>query len=165
MSIIYLIGMPGCGKSTIGSIISGEINIKLIDLDEYIEEFTGKTIPALFKAGESHFRDMETQCLKLVSCMDNIIVATGGGIVERNENIAIMKNSGKVIFINTTPEQIMKNSSLDGRPLLAENKNRIFDLYDRRYEKYKNAADVIADNMGSIDDTVKYILKETTSEF
>lgn len=157
MNNIYLIGMPGCGKSTIGEIISKEINREFIDLDEYIIEYSGKSIEELFSDGEPHFRSVETECLKLVSDMNNLIVATGGGIIETSGNDEIMKNSGTVIFIHTTPEKIMENSSLDGRPLLAENKNRIFELFDRRYEKYKSSADYIVDNMGDIKDTISKI--------
>lgn len=159
MSNIYLIGMPGCGKSTIGRIISKEINMDFMDLDEFIVDQAGKSIAELFEVGESCFRDCETSCLKKISESDNMIIATGGGIVERHENHSIMQESGTVIFIHTTPEQIMKNSSLAGRPLLAGNKNRIFELFDRRFEKYKSAAHYIVDNMGSIDDTVENIIK------
>lgn len=157
MNNIYLIGMPGCGKSTIGKIISKEINREFVDLDEYIIESSGKSIEELFSAGETHFRSVETECLKLVSNMNNLIVATGGGIIETSGNSQIMRNSGIVIFIHTTPEKIMENSSLDGRPLLAENKNRIFELFERRYEKYKSSADYIVDNMGDIKDTISKI--------
>lgn len=157
MKNIYLIGMPGCGKSTIGKSISKEINREFIDLDEYIVEQTGKSIAELFEVGESHFRTCETECLKKVSDMDNMIVATGGGIIETSGNDEIMRNSGTVIFIHTTLEKIMENSTLDERPLLAENKNRIFELFERRYEKYKSAADYIVDNMGDIKDTLNKI--------
>ena len=110
MNNIYLIGMPGCGKSTIGEIISKEINREFIDLDEYIIEYSGKSIEELFSDGEPHFRSVETECLKLVSNMNNLIVATGGGIIETSDNDQIMRNSGIVIFIHTTPEKIMENS-------------------------------------------------------
>ncbi len=157
MNNIYLIGMPGCGKSTIGKIISKEINREFIDLDEYIIRCSGKSIEELFSVGEAHFRSVETECLKMVSDMDNLIVATGGGIIETAGNDEIMRNSGIVIFIHTTPEKIMENSSLDGRPLLAKNKNKVFELFDRRYEKYKSAAEYIVENMGDIKDTISKI--------
>lgn len=160
MSNIYLIGMPGCGKSTIGKIISGEINMQFIDLDEYIVEQTGKSISELFEVGESYFRDCETECLmKASECADNVIIATGGGIVERNVNSDIMKSNGKVVFIHTPPEQILANSALDGRPLLADNKNRIFELFERRYGKYQEFADYTVDNTGSIEETVADIIR------
>ncbi|MBQ6998385.1 MAG: shikimate kinase [Clostridia bacterium] len=157
MKNIYLIGMPGCGKSTIGKIISTEINRNFIDLDEYIVNQTGKSIAELFEVEENYFRACETVCLKKISDMDNMIVATGGGIIETPGNDEIMRSSGTVIFIHTTPEKIMENSSLHGRPLLAENKNRIFELFERRYEKYKSAADYIVDNMGDIKDALNKI--------
>ena len=161
MKNIYLIGLPGCGKSTIGKIISPEIKTDFIDLDEYIVTASGKSIAELFEVGEDHFRKWETRCLCEVSALSNTVIATGGGIVERCENIPIMKESGKVVFIHTTPEKIMENSTLDGRPLLAKDKNRIFALFERRYEKYKSAADYIVDNMSTIEETVKNIIKIT----
>ncbi len=164
MNNVYLIGMPGCGKSTIGKIISKEINTRFIDLDAFIVEQTGKSIEELFEVGESYFRDCETACIEKVSMMDNLIVATGGGIIERPGNADIMRNSGTVVFIHTTPEKIMENSSLGGRPLLAGNKNRIFELFDRRFGKYKAAAHMTVDNMGCIEETVKNIIEKIKPE-
>ena len=164
MSNIYLIGMPGCGKSTIGRIISGEINMNFVDLDEFITEDTGKTIAELFQNGEPYFRSIETECLKKISSMENLVVATGGGIVVTDGNADIMKKTGKVIFIHTLPEKIISNSPLDGRPLLAENKNKIFDLFKKRYNLYIDAADTVVDNTGSIDDAVEKIMNELKSE-
>lgn len=160
MKNIYLIGMPGCGKSTIGKIISGEINCDFIDLDAFITEDTGKAIDELFKMGESHFRSVETACLKKVSTRENLVVATGGGIIVTDGNADIMKKSGRVIFIDTPPDQIIKNSDLDGRPLLADNKDRIYELFEKRYALYLDAADVVVKNVGSIDEAVEKIIYE-----
>ena len=157
MKNIYLIGMPGCGKSTIGKIISGEINMDFVDLDDYIEKKASKTIPELFEIGEKHFREAESDALLKVSRMQNTIVATGGGIIVNEKNTEIMKNTGKVIYINTSPEKILKNSSLDGRPLLKD-KNKIFDLYERRCKLYNSSADYIVENENSIDECVQKII-------
>lgn len=157
MKNIYLIGMPGCGKSTIGKIISGEINVDFVDLDNYIEKMTSKTIPELFEIGEKHFREAESDALLKVSRMQNTIVATGGGIIVNEKNTEIMKNTGKVIYINTSPEKILKNSSLDGRPLLKD-KNKIFDLYERRGKLYNSSADYIVENETGIDECVQKII-------
>lgn len=161
MKNIYLIGLPGCGKSTIGKIISSEMNMAFVDLDEYIVTASGKSISELFEVGEDFFREWETKCLREVLALSDTVVATGGGIVERDENTAVMKESGKVVYIHVTPERIMENSTLDGRPLLAKDKNRIFTLFERRFEKYKSAADYIVDNMSTIEETVKNIIKIT----
>lgn len=157
MKNIYLIGMPGCGKSTIGKIISSKIGAGFIDLDLFIVKKSGKSIDELFSQGEEFFRKVETACLREVSKLDGAIIATGGGIVTVAENISVMRDSGKIIFINTPVEQILKNSALGGRPLL-KNKNDIFSLYEKRKDLYVNSADISVDNEGSINDAVKKII-------
>ena len=129
MANFYLIGMPGCGKSTIGKEISKELGILLIDADFYLEEKEERKISDIFKNdGEEYFRCLETKYLNELSKNENIIISTGGGVVTRDENIDIMKKSGKIIFIDTRVENILVNSSLLGRPLLSGDKNRIYDL-------------------------------------
>ena len=157
MKNIYLIGMPGCGKSTIGKVISREINMDFVDLDDYIEKMTSKTIPELFEMGEKHFREAESNALLKVSRMQNTIVSTGGGIIVTDKNAEVMKNTGIVIFINTSPDKILGNSALEGRPLLKD-KNKIFDLYEKRYNLYTLEAQYVVDNEGSINECVQKIL-------
>lgn len=157
MKNIYLIGMPGCGKSTIGRIISSKIKKQFIDLDLFIAERTEKSIDELFEKGESFFRKAETHCLKEASTMCAAIIATGGGIVTADENIDVMKNSGVVVYINTPVERIIKNSSLDGRPLLKD-KNKIFELYEKRRDLYLRAADITVDNIGNAKEAAEKII-------
>ena len=164
MNNIYLIGMPGCGKSTIGKIISEKLGLKHIDADEYLEEKYSQTIPDIFsRYGEDDFRKKESIIIEELSKMNNLLVSTGGGVVVRKENKEIMKNSGIVVFIDTSPENILKNSSLSGRPLLKD-KNRIFQIYESRINLYKDFADVIIDNNSSIetaaDEIINYLSKE-----
>lgn len=154
MKNVYLIGMPGCGKSTVGKAVSQKLGIEFSDLDEYIVSFSGRTIADMFEEGESVFRKAETDSLKEVAKKENLIVATGGGVVVTPENIGIMQNSGTVIFIDSSVESILKNSSLDGRPLLKD-KNRIYDLYNNRIELYRKAAMHTVDNNGSFDEVIK----------
>jgi len=161
MNNIYLIGMPGCGKSEISKRISAALKIKRIDLDSLIEEKENITISLIFEQfGEEYFRDKETYYLKSVSNEKNAIIATGGGIIKRQENIDIMKNTGEIIFIDTPVENILKNSQLKNRPLLAGNKEYIRVLYDERYDKYKQAADVIVENTRDIKTAVNKILEK-----
>lgn len=163
MKNIYLIGMPGCGKSTIGKSVSSSLDIKFIDLDEYIVSFTGRTIADMFEEGEGVFRKAETDSLKQVSKMENLVVATGGGVIVTPENIEIMQKSGKVIFIDCDVETILKNSTLDGRPLLKD-KTRIYDLYNNRIELYKKAAMHTVDNNGAFDDVLKNTIEIIKAE-
>jgi len=154
MNNVYLVGMPGCGKTTIGNIIAQNVGRTLIDADEYIVKREGRTIPEIFEEGEAAFRSAETEALRKLSEMDNLLVATGGGVVTVEENIGIMKNSGKVIFIDASPEFIMDNSSLEGRPLLKD-KTKIYDLYNARIALYRKSADYTVSNDGILSEACK----------
>lgn len=156
MNNIYLVGMPGCGKTTIGGLIAEGLGRTLVDLDECIVEREGRTIPEIFEEGESVFRSAETAALRDIASKDKLLVATGGGIVTIEENIGIMKESGRVIFIDASPDFIMSNSALDGRPLLKD-KNKIYDLYKARIALYRKAADFTVLNDGILSDVCKKV--------
>ena len=158
MNNIYLIGMPGCGKSTIGRILSQKLGKTHIDADVFLEEKFGMSIPHIFETkGEDIFRQMETETMTDLACIDNIIVSTGGGVVTRAANRGIMQKSGIIVFIDSTPETILANSNLGGRPLLKD-KTRIFDLYNARIDLYRDFADITADNNGLIETAVNAII-------
>lgn len=164
MGNFYLIGMPGSGKSTIGKEVSKKLDMLCIDADFYLEQKEERKISEIFKNdGEEIFRCLETKYLKELSKNENIIISTGGGVVVKKENIDIMKKSGKIIFIDTPLEKILENSSLSNRPLLSGDKNKIYDLYSARYEKYKTNADFIyindKDIISAVSEISKYILK------
>jgi shikimate kinase len=164
MNNIYLIGMPGCGKSTIGKIISKRLKLKHIDADEYLENKYSQTIPNIFSLyGEDDFRKKESIVIEELSKMNNLLVSTGGGVVVKDRNKEIMKNSGAVVFIDTTPDNILKNSSLSGRPLLKD-KNRIYEIYKSRIDLYKDFADIVIDNNSSIDTAANEIIKYLSKE-
>jgi len=156
MTNIYLVGMPGCGKTTIGSLVSDKLGLSLVDLDEYIVEKTGRSIPEIFEDGESSFRKIETDALEDIAADENQLVATGGGIVTVKDNIDIMKRSGKVIFIDASVDFIMSNSSLDGRPLLKD-KTKIHTLYKERINLYRKSADFTVLNDGILSDVCKRV--------
>lgn len=156
---LVLIGMPGCGKSTIGSILSKEMDMKFYDADEYIEAKNNMRIPDIFKNGEDVFRNLEIEALKELSLKDNVVIATGGGAVVREKNMINLKKTGKIIFINRPPEKIIGDINIDGRPLLKEGKNKIFKLYDERYNLYTKYADYSVLNESTIDEVVLNIKK------
>ena len=97
---LFLIGMMGCGKSTLGALLSRELRAPLLDLDAEIERFEGRSIPAIFAdVGDAGFRIAETAALRRACGGSPCIVATGGGIVTREENILLMRESGLVVFL------------------------------------------------------------------
>lgn len=154
MNNIYLIGMPGCGKTTIGMEVAAKLGVELIDLDRAIVEREGRTIPEIFEDGEAVFRKAETEALKEIASKENLFVATGGGIVTQEENIGIMKCSGKVIFIDASVEFIQDKSALEGRPLLKD-KKKIYELYNSRIALYRKAADLTVENNGILSDVCR----------
>ncbi len=87
MNNIILIGLSGCGKTCLGNIISSDEEISFIDLDEYIEEKNNMTIKEMFSISEEYFRDRETEAVKQVSKLENTLIATGGGVIKRKENM------------------------------------------------------------------------------
>jgi shikimate kinase len=118
MNNVYLIGLPGSGKSTIGKLYAKKINKKFIDLDKYIVNREKKTIPMLFEEGEAVFRKAETEALKeITEKFSGCIVATGGGIVETPENIELLKKQ-TVIYLYRPIPLILSTLNADKRPLL-----------------------------------------------
>ena len=111
---VVLVGMPGCGKSTLGQRLSEQLSLPLFDTDTLIEERVGCSIPELFRAkGEAYFRDLETQVLREVSSLGTCVVATGGGAVLKDENRRILKQNGLVVHLDCPVEEL----SREGRPL------------------------------------------------
>lgn len=154
---VVLVGMPGCGKSTIGKLVSKELNIKFFDMDDYIENMTTKTILQLFEQGEDYFRDFETLACKELSKKSNILISSGGGVVKRKENIEILKKDSYIIFIDRPLEDLLTDVDISKRPLLKEGKEKIIKLYEERYELYKASADEIVKNDKSVKDTVNAV--------
>lgn len=147
---LVLIGMPGCGKTTAGKITASRLKLGFVDMDQYIENMTGCTIPQLFQKGEDYFRDRETEAAQAVSLLPPCVISTGGGIVKRRENMDILKKNGFLVFIDRSTEDIMKDLNAQGRPLLRDNPNAIYALYRERYSLYKEYSDCIVNNTGSL---------------
>ena len=145
MKNIVLIGMPACGKSTIGYWLSKKIGYPLLDTDKYLEEKENRIISDIFSnEGEEYFRNLETKYLKELSEKKGFIISTGGGAVKKKENIDILKKNGIVIFLNREINDISKENHKH-RPLL-QDINNIQKLYDERIDLYKKYSDIIIKN-------------------
>ena len=120
--IYFLIGMPGCGKSTLGKELSKALNMPYIDLDEWIESREGITIPQIFeKFGQDYFRNRETDALKwMIANHKGALVSTGGGAPCFHDNMSLMNDNGTSIFINVSLEELFKRLKLgkQNRPLV-----------------------------------------------
>ena len=150
MKNIVLIGMPGSGKSTLGRYLAEILGRDFIDADPEIEKDTGKTIPELFAVSEDCFRRQETETVKRLSRLEDKVLAMGGGVVLRPENIDFLKQNGRIIFIDRSPADIIGDVDTGTRPLLAAGRQRIYDLYAQREALYRKAADITVPNRGTI---------------
>ncbi|WP_314392561.1 shikimate kinase [Leptotrichia shahii] len=157
MKNIVLIGMPGCGKSTIGYRMSQKINYSFFDADKYLEEKENRIISDIFsKEGEEYFRKLETKYLEDLSKKEQIIISTGGGAVKKKENIDILKQNGIIIFLDRTIEDISKENH-ENRPLL-QNVENLWKLYDERINLYRKYADIIIKNDDDMNVIVERII-------
>ena len=157
MKNIVLIGMPACGKSTIGYWLSKKINYPFVDVDRYLEEKENRIISDIFSnEGEEYFRELETKYLKELSEKEGIIISTGGGAVKNKENIDILKENGIIVFLNRIIDDISRENHRN-RPLL-QNPDNIRKLYDERIKLYRRHAHIIIKNDDSMDVIVDRII-------
>lgn len=158
MKNIVLIGMMGCGKTTISKLLSKKINYPLIDTDEYIVAKFKQTIPEMFEISEKYFRERETSVCKELSNLSGTIISTGGGIILNSLNIDYLKKNGIIIFIDRPIDNIVNDVDIASRPLLKEGVDKVYELYKQRYNLYLNACDIHLINDGSLDDIIEKLI-------
>ena len=154
MENIILVGMPGCGKSTIGRMLAERLRMKFIDADTAIETSTGMSIPQIFaEHGETGFRTMEAHVLAELGKASGQVIATGGGCVTQQNNYRSLHQNGRIYWLMRD----ICHLPTDGRPLSQQNK--LEDMLQIRKPMYESFADVQVDNNGSIEDIVERILQ------
>lgn len=154
---IYLIGLPGVGKSTVGKKLAEQLGFSFIDLDHYIEQQAMLFVDEIFMLyGEEYFRALESNCLLELSSQENVVIACGGGIIKNEKNKGIM--DGLVCYLTAPLEQIEDRlvSSSIVRPILQTKK--LNDLYQERKQAYEEFADVMIENE-ELDSTIQQILE------
>ena len=155
MTNIVLVGMPGCGKSTVGKALSALSGLPLVDLDEEIVRQAGRPIPEIFaQEGEQAFRDLESRVLAEAMAQPGRIVATGGGCVLRPENRLTMRRGGRVYFI----QRALEDLPTDGRPL--SQAGRLEEMYLVRQPLYDAAADASILNNAPAAETAREIWRD-----
>lgn len=168
---IYLTGFMGSGKSTVGPILANTLGWDFFDLDKLIENKTGKKIREIFEQeGENYFRKLETDTLREISGSQNIIISLGGGTVASQENLDILKETGKIIYLKVSLDTVYKRLKYKrDRPALTnsnseslskeEMTDRIKKLMDTRIKYYEQADFTIDTDTNSLGKTIDKIVK------
>jgi shikimate kinase len=148
---LALIGMPGCGKSTVGRHLARQLNLRFVDCDHEIEHAVGMPIRDLFERdGETAFRDLEQATLESLTQQAGILLATGGGAVLRTSNRETLHSSCHVIYLRATPEELFRRLRHDTRrPLLKveDPQQRLRELFTQRDPLYRRTAHIVVDAM------------------
>ncbi len=145
---IFLIGMPGSGKSSLGKKVASNLGLPYVDTDQRIEQAFGCPTSQIFaNYGEQAFRNAETNVLAQLSREPGSLVSTGGGMVLQDLNRAIMRNHGVIVLIDRPLEDILSDIKLNRRPLLAQKGlPEVERLYYERIDIYRSIADAVLDN-------------------
>lgn len=143
---IFLVGMPGAGKTSLGRRAAQNLNMRFVDTDQRVCEMMGMTVNEVFATlGEPFFRNAETGTLMELVGQPACIVSTGGGICTIPENVTIMQNHGVIVHVDRPLDQILSDIKLDRRPNMSDHED-VIDLYNRRIGYYRAAADYRLDN-------------------
>ena len=155
MCNIVLIGMAGCGKSTVGKVLSEKLGKELVDTDQMIENVENMPIPEIIeKFGEVHFRNCENAAVILAGREKECVIATGGGVITRPENYNPLKQNGIMVFINRDADLLPTK----GRPL--SQMHGVKALYEKRMPLYRQFADIEIDGNGTVEEVAERIIKE-----
>ena len=153
MENTILIGMPGCGKSTIGKQLALQLGKQFYDADAEIVLRAGISIPEIFaKYGENGFRELETAVLKDLGKCSGLVIATGGGCVTRSENYSLLHQNGTIIWI----QRDLDSLPTDGRPL--SSKDNLNAMYAIRKPLYTSFSDYSVENNGMISEVLSLLV-------
>ncbi len=143
---IVLVGFMATGKTTIGKMLAKTLDLDFIDMDQLIEEIEGITVNNIFTLnGEAYFREKEHEALDLFKKSENKVISTGGGIIISADNRRKLRDIGKVVYLESSPQWILTNLNRSEtiRPLLNETNpiDKIVELLDKRRKYYEEVAE------------------------
>lgn len=151
---LVLVGMPGCGKTTLGKALSKKLSKEFIDTDEEIVKKTGIAIPEIFtRYGEAAFRKIESEVIAEISLKQNCVIATGGGAVLNSCNVELLRENGIIIFIDKPLELIVTTSD---RPL-SSNRKLLEKRYNERYDIYVSSANAVIKASNNLNSDIKAV--------
>lgn len=158
MKNIVLIGIMGCGKTTVSKLLSEKLNMPVIDMDEYLMDKYQCSINDMFAVSEDYFRDLESQACIDLAKLDGYIISTGGGVVKRKQNCQILRQTGEVFYLDRPVDNIITDVTTADRPLLKDGPQKLYQLFDERHQLYLDACDHHVLNDGTLDDIVEHII-------
>ena len=166
---LVLCGMMGAGKTTIGIKIAEITGRRWYDTDGVIVDKHGKISDIFEYYGEAHFRKLETEVIKELAAMDNLVISTGGGLVLKSENNALLKQNGKIVFLRASLETLACRLHVDGtRPLLQTStesiRDRLSRLMKERMPVYEHVADYVVDVDGKTPEQIAREIVDVVEE-
>ena len=161
MKNIVLIGIMGCGKTTVSKLLSDRLQMPVIDMDEYLIDKHHCSINDMFAVSEDYFRDLESEACRDLSKLDGYIISTGGGVVKRKKNSEILRQTGTVIYLYRPVANIVEDVTTADRPLLKDGPQKLYQLFDERHQLYLDACDYHVHNDGTLADVVNKIIEIT----
>ena len=146
---VWLIGMPGAGKSSVGRALARRLGVPFVDADAQVERETGRTVAEIFSAsGEAEFRRLESAVIERLAAGPDNVVACGGGVVTGEANRRTMRGSGTVVFLDLPPEVLASRVRLDGSRPLLRTPTDVVTLHGEREALYRETAHLRIDYEG-----------------
>ena len=158
---LVLIGMPGSGKSTVGALAARALGRAFVDMDAWIVSHEGESIAAMFARGEAVFREAETRACAVLGKMHGLVIACGGGAVLREGNVALLRQNGRIVYLDRPVEHIARDIDYASRPLLKEEGlQKLKAQYEARHAVYEAAADARIANTGALETAVQQCIAQ-----
>ena len=166
---VFLVGPPGAGKSTVGRHLAAHLQAEFFDLDEVIQERAGADIPWIFDVeGESGFRDRESAVVRDFVSRDNVVIATGGGVILRTENRTAMSSASTVVYLEASLSTLVsRTEGRTKRPLLVGNNVRevLQEIMTVREPLYREVADITVPSTGGSAKRLAGVIAEKLTAF
>jgi len=159
--IVYLVGMPGSGKSTVGAELAGRLGVPFIDLDVEIEHEEGRSVTEIFDAeGEVGFRALEARALVAASTHDPAVIACGGGVVLEPANRVTLRNTGTCVYLDVPLDVLEARVEPDADRPLIRSQGDLSRLLEIREPLYREFAAHVVDGSGDPGDVADAIVEE-----